>query len=116
MAGFARAMGQHPGETFVFIVGMDTLSRIDTWDDYESVVKDTALMAAWRADTAPTALDELRRRLGVLGQHLRVTALEVEHAQMSSTQIRQQLRAGEQPEGLEAGVLEYIVAQGLYRA
>lgn len=114
LAGFGAVMAAHPSEEFVFILGMDALGRLDRWDDYESIVRTTTLMGARRTGTDEAVVADLRARLGVLGEELKVRLFDFEHG-ASSTAVKKGLVAGERPADLDERVLDYIVRNGLYR-
>jgi len=101
----------------VFIVGMDTLARLDRWDDFQSVVEQSSFAVAHRPGTPVQELEALRGRLGGLGDRLKVQLFDFDdHGAASSTVIRRQLQVGERPEFLDQRVYEYILAHGLYGA
>lgn len=105
-----------PAESLAFIVGLDTLFRLDTWKDVESVVKSTSYIAVHRPGTSVAGLVALRARLGPLGERLQVEVIEAETpSEVSSTQIRQQVAAGEAPQGVAPAVRQYIEQHQLYR-
>lgn len=128
MGGFAQLMAARPGDRFVMIVGLDTLARLDTWEDHERVVRTAAFLAAVRPGVAAATVSELRQRLGELGAWLDVRLFEfAAHSEASSTAVRQELGRGgqlrdggagrprERPGALSAAVFEYIERHGLYR-
>jgi nicotinate-nucleotide adenylyltransferase len=127
MKGFAQLTAARPGDRFVMIVGLDTLSQLDTWDDYERVVRTVAFLAAHRPGVAPTVVSELRQRLGELGARLDVRTFELAgYNEASSTAVRQELmQAGRQfgaaagrrvrPKALPVSVFAYIERHDLYR-
>lgn len=115
LAGFGRILERHAGKRFVFILGMDALIRLDRWEDYESIVNTTSLMAAGRTGLGSVAVEGLRQRLGELGGKLDVRLFEFEHP-ASATVIRERAREGVRPEWLEPAVWRYIEERGLYRS
>ncbi|MDB5179023.1 MAG: nicotinic acid mononucleotide adenylyltransferase [Patescibacteria group bacterium] len=116
MAGFAQLMARYPDERFVFIVGMDTIGRLDSWEGFEFVVRNTSFAVAQRPGTG----DELAALRGRLGDELG-TMLDArvftfaDHTEASSRQAREALRRGEQSVELDERVREYVRQQGLYR-
>jgi nicotinate-nucleotide adenylyltransferase len=113
---FRSVMAEQAGGEFVFIVGEDTLVRIDTWKDVESVVTLASYAVARRHGTADDALDKLRVRLGPLSSCLRVQWFDFEdHGAASSLLIREDLRRGRVPRSLDPRVLDYIQTHHLYR-
>jgi nicotinate-nucleotide adenylyltransferase len=117
MPTFLRIVASHPEEyRFVFVLGMDAFLRLDGWGDVESVVNNATYAVAHRTGSAASEIGELRWRLGWLGPELKVSVFEFDgYEGVSSTAVRRALRAGELPDGLPAGVYEYILRQGLYR-
>ena len=113
-AGLAR---RHPESELYYIVGSDTLAMVDRWDDVETVVEQTTFLVAERGNVgAGRVADELRGRLGALGDRLRAKVFEFSgHNGASSLRVRAQLAAGERPEALDERVYQYILAHNLYR-
>jgi nicotinate-nucleotide adenylyltransferase len=112
---FRQLTQAYPGTSFLFIVGMDTLARLDSWDDPGRVVEHSVFAVAHRPGTPVQELDALRQRLGTLGDRLKVQLFDFDdHGLASSTDIRRQLRAGERPDALDSRVLGYIVDHNLY--
>jgi nicotinate-nucleotide adenylyltransferase len=115
-AVFRAVMDEQPGNSYVFIVGADTLVRLDTWKDVQSVVRLTIYAVARRDGTDLEAVDDLKQRLGSLGGELRVRWFDFDdHAAASSRLIRQSIRQGSPPRSLDPKVLDYIQAHHLYR-
>ncbi len=105
MAEFGRLMAHYPDTEFVFIVGIDVLATLDTWN-YSEIVRSLSFAVARRAGGPEIKSDG----------HLRVQWLDLaEHTEASSRQVKAQLRAGERPAELDDGVFEYIQERGLYR-
>jgi nicotinate-nucleotide adenylyltransferase len=116
MNTFDQLMKRHAGTRFVFIVGMDTISRLDGWDDIESVVRNTSFAVAARPGTELDALHDLKKRLGILGHLLHARLFEFDdHGAITSTMIREQVRTNIAPQGLNREVDEYIRSHQLYR-
>ena len=115
MAGLVGILEAHPETSFKFIVGLDTLLRLDEWDNHEQIVRQAAFAVARRAGSSESQLEGLRRRLGSLGPALRVELFELgEHARASSMTIRRQIAAGERPDSLDQAVYQYIATHRLY--
>jgi nicotinate-nucleotide adenylyltransferase len=115
---FERLMGQHPGHEFVFIVGMDTMARLDRWQEYERIIEGQKFVVAQRAGVSDRTLDELKGRLGPgLGERLRAQVFAFDdYASASSGLARQQLAEGVDDALLDAKVAAYIRRHGLYGA
>jgi nicotinate-nucleotide adenylyltransferase len=115
--GFQQIFAGFPQSQFKFIVGMDTLLRLDRWEDLESVVNSTAYIVAHRPGTSVDGLSQLRRRLGPLGDDLKVELVDLPTlTDASSTRVRQLLAKGERISELDDGVFRYIAERGLYRS
>lgn len=99
----------------VFVLGIDAFCRLDRWQEVEYVVQNATFAVARRAGVADGELADLRRRLGPLRSQLKVTEFGFEGAEAeSSSRAKDSLRIGERPAGLDARVLEYILANQLY--
>jgi nicotinate-nucleotide adenylyltransferase len=115
MQTFAELMRRAAPNRLIFIVGMDTIARLDRWDDPESVVKNASFAVAQRPSASKNEVDELRVRLGRLGRGLNVRLFEIDdHALASSMDIREQLRAGLRPSALDERVYQYVLDHHLY--
>ena len=115
MTTFLELMRNNPDDKFVFIVGMDAISRLDGWEDYESVVNSASFAVATRPGAVPETINSLKRRLGPLGEALDVHLFEFDdHGAATSTKIRDQIRSGQRPESVDDSVYEYILKHDLY--
>jgi len=111
-AALARELGS---KSVVFVMGIDTLARLDRWPDVESVVKNATYLAARRGGVGDAEVAALRQRLGPLGSALRVQLFEFnEAAGASSAQVRAAVRAGEPTVDLDPMVRDFIERKGLY--
>jgi nicotinate-nucleotide adenylyltransferase len=116
MTGFAQLMRRRPRDRFVFIVGIDTIARLDTWEDHERVVKLAAFLVAHRPEVSVEAIEALKGRLGPLGSWLDARLFEFDdYSEASSTAVRRELAAGQRPAALAPAVDQYIREHGLYR-
>ena len=116
MATFKHIMAEHPAHQYVFIVGIDTLVRLDTWKQAQSIVDSATFAVAHRPGTSLDAIDDLKRRLGAAGERLRVLYFDFDdHSAASSTAVRRALREGRPGAGLDPRVAGYIREHGLYR-
>ncbi|MCM1297937.1 MAG: nicotinate (nicotinamide) nucleotide adenylyltransferase [Firmicutes bacterium] len=103
---------EYPGKgvKFFFIIGGDMLFYFTNWFRYESVLKECSVVAAARDEDSYADMCEEAARLG----HVKVLNLPV--TEISSTQIREKLRKGENTDGLiPVEVAEYINKHKLYQ-
>jgi nicotinate-nucleotide adenylyltransferase len=113
---FIDLFNEHPNDGFVFITGMDTIGRLDRWEDFESVVKNTSFAVSHRPGTPITALSDLQDRLNEAGLELKAEVFETrDFGEASSTKIRRELEGGRVPAHLDPRVFEYIKQNKLYR-
>jgi len=102
---FGRLMAHYPDTEFVFIIGIDVLATLDTWEDAKQV-RELSFAVARRAGAPEIKLDE----------HLRVQWFDLaKHGGASSRQVQIELKAGKRPSELHDRVLEYILERGLYK-
>ncbi len=111
---------RHPGDELTLIVGADMARTLPQWRQPQQILRLARLAVAERDDTAQR---EIRQVLAPLiaaagvGEDDRVTFLEMEPVDVSSSQIRELLAAGRGVDDLvPPAVAEYIAGHGLYRA
>jgi nicotinate-nucleotide adenylyltransferase len=106
-----RAIKQsNPQAELTFIVGADMARTLPAWREPGALVELAGLAVAEREDTGR---EEVLRALSPLGT--RVTFLAMGMLEVSSSQVRERVKAGEPTEGLVApAVAEYIAAHALY--
>ena len=100
-----RLKQERPGDRLLFLIGADAFSEIETWFRWRDVIEQTEFLVVSRPGhdyDIPTGA--------------RVHRLDDMDIPVSSSQIREQLRAGLTPEALDAAVLAYIRANALYAA
>ncbi len=116
MAGFGELARRHGDHAFVFIVGMDVMAGLDSWEEVEKVVREAAFLVARRPGADGRLIDDLRGRLGGLGRRLAARIFDFEGYNLaSSKQVREAVRTGARPGPLDDRVYGYIVEHGLYR-
>jgi nicotinate-nucleotide adenylyltransferase len=108
-----RAIKQgDPQADLTFIVGADMARTLPAWREPRALVGLAGLAIAEREETGR---EEVLRALAPLGA--RMTFLAMPMLEVSSSQVRERVKAGEPIEGLVApAVAEYIAAHGLYRS
>jgi nicotinic acid mononucleotide adenylyltransferase len=113
---FEAIVREYPDYRFVHILGVDTFVRLDRWQDVQSVVGHATYAVAYRPGTPTQAVTDLKARLGSLADRLEVQRFEFDdHGLASSTEIRRQLAAGEQPASVDPKVYDYVLSHSLYR-
>ncbi len=126
-----RVRGLYPGARIFFILGTDAFLEIGTWREHARVLEESLFIVMTRPgapmeDAAGVVGDSLRERVreiaegetvdeGVLGDH-RIFLLPIRALDVSSTEVRRRVRAGETVAGLvPEAVGDYIRSHGLYR-
>lgn len=99
-----------PGEQLFLLIGGDMLFSFKEWYKYESILKESKVCAVARGGDSFTDMLEFAAEMG------RVKVLPTGIVDVSSTQIREKLAAGEDISELVPGnVADYIAANDLYR-
>ncbi|MGE5644579.1 MAG: nicotinate-nucleotide adenylyltransferase [Acidobacteriota bacterium] len=93
-----------PEDEMFFLIGSDAFAEIQTWYRWRDVARETAFIVV----TRPGHSYEIPP--GARVERLETVALEV-----SSSEIRARLAAGDSPPELPPAVLDYIRTHGLYR-
>lgn len=107
-----RLHTDHPGAEIYFITGFDAVAELSTWMRHEEVVRLCRFVAVARPGTGAA---ELERRLPA-SYLKRIEILESTDLGISSTEIREQVRAGRPIRYLTPdSVVEYIARHGLYK-
>jgi nicotinate-nucleotide adenylyltransferase len=102
----------HPETELTFIVGADMALTLPDWREPEALVGLAKLAVAGRDDGRR---EDVLRELAPLAAE--TAFLEMPVVDISSSQVRERVHAGESIAGLvEPAVAEYIAAHGLYRA
>ena len=97
-----------------FILGLDTLAQVPSWREPQRIVEMCHLVGAQRPGCRDLDLKALEQSIpGAAG---RIIILSNRLIDVSSSQIRQRVAAGQSIEGIvPADVARYIEQQGLYR-
>ncbi|MDR2357554.1 MAG: nicotinate (nicotinamide) nucleotide adenylyltransferase [Oscillospiraceae bacterium] len=110
-----RFSGEHPGATVYLITGTDMFLTLRNWKDAGSILETVVpAVGARRGGDAPKIRETaeiMRRELGVAPE-----IIEFEPVEMSSSRLRDALRAGEGKEYLAEGVYACIIRNGFYGA
>jgi len=100
-----RLQRERPGDRLLFLIGADAFSEIETWFRWRDVIELTEFLVVSRPGHDYD-----------IPAGARVHRLDDMEIPVSSSQIREQLRAGLTPEALDESVLAYIRAHALYAA
>ena len=106
-----------PGTQLFFITGADAFAEIASWSRYPAVLDLANFVVVSRPGTT---LDSLRERVPSAFNHrsdanTRVILVEAHTPDVSSTEIRHRVRAGQSLSGLVPDAVEtYITAHHLY--
>ena len=105
---------ERPEVEWTYIVGADTLHKLDSWKEFPRVAR-LCVFAAVERPGCDRALTELRAKAIAECYHTRVEILSVSGPKISSTQVRRCVAEGKDIGGLvPAGVAAYIRDHGLY--
>ena len=99
-----RLKRERPGERMYFLIGADAFSEIETWFRWRDVLTEVDFLVVSRPGSQYD-----------IPEGARVFPLDGVDIPISSSEIREQLRAGERPETLNPPVLAYIREHGLYQ-
>lgn len=99
-----RLKRERPGERMYFLIGADAFSEIETWFRWRDVLNEADFLVVSRPGSQYD-----------IPEGARVHRLDDLEIPISSSEIREQLRAGERPETLDPAVLAYIREYGLYQ-
>lgn len=100
---------RYPDYMFHLLIGGDMLFSFEQWFKYESILKEVKVCAVARENDSLSDMMEYANELG------RVKVLPTPTVELSSTEIRAKIAAGEDITGLvPAPAAEYIAQRGLY--
>jgi len=109
----ADALRKHHFADAIFFIGADEFAAFPSWKDPDEVLRRTRLAVATRPGYPPTAFEDV---LAQLEQPERVEFFEIPAIEVSSSHVRQRVRAGEPIVGLVPdAVAREIEGAGLYR-
>ncbi|MBR3146558.1 MAG: nicotinate-nucleotide adenylyltransferase [Eubacterium sp.] len=106
----------HPYDRYWLIVGSDQFIALESWYKGKDILEDFQIILAPRPGYRMDDLEEkVGRYTSVFGTQVRVVRNDM--LDISSTGIKENIRAGKGIEGLvPAGIEQYINEHGLYRA
>ena len=104
---------ENPKADLFFLLGSDGVMKLRGWHRLEEVIPLCSFLVCPRVGVVPRSVlqDEIAW-LRVLG--CRISTIRMEPVSISSTEIRNQLAAGQPSPGLTAPVREYCSLRGLY--
>ena len=106
---------KYPKADFYYIIGADTLMELHKWRRFETVLTLTTFLVCPRSwHYTQDQLDAEQQRLEAMGGRFHL--LEMDVVDVSSTEVRQAILAGEETPLLPVQVRQYAAAAGLYGA
>lgn len=109
----ADALRKHHFADAIFFIGADEFAAFPSWKDPDEVLRRTRLAVATRPGYPPAAFEDV---LAQLQQPERVEFFEIPAVEVSSSDVRRRVRAGEPIVGLVPdAVAREIEGAGLYR-
>lgn len=97
---------KYPNDNFFFVIGGDMLSTLDTWYNWQELIKLTSFIAFKRQGLSD--FDTAYNRLTNFGAEINV--IETEITNVSSTELRKNINEKLLPKK----IYEYIVQKGIY--
>lgn len=106
---------RHPKDELWLLMGTDMFLTLHRWHEPEVILSLAGICAFGRAEGDGEDLFAPQRELLEKQYHARVTTITLPGlVEISSSQLRQRLEAGERPEELDPSVRGYILRHGLY--
>ena len=101
---------QFPDDQFFLLIGGDMLYSFDQWFKYEAILNEAKVCAVARGGDSYPDMLEFANEMG------KIRVLPTQAVDISSTEIREKIAAGEDIAGLvPEGAAEYIAEHCLYR-
>ena len=106
---------EHPEEQLYFIIGADSVAQLHTWHNIQELLELAIFVAAGRPGY-DGVMEEAESHLGAIARK-RIMLLDTPEYDVSSTEIRSRIKAGQPLTGLVTTEVEkYIYEHGLYGA
>ncbi len=106
---------EHPEEQLYFIIGADSVAQLHTWHNIQELLELAIFVAAGRPGY-DGVMEEAESHLGAIARK-RIMLLDTTEYDVSSTEIRSRIKAGQPLTGLvTTEVEEYIYEHSLYGA
>ena len=97
---------KHPSDKFYFVIGGDMLSSLDSWYNWQELIKLVPFIAFKRE--GQLSFDDDHNRLSAYGADIKVVNAKIDD--ISSTQLRQKIDKNLLPKK----VYNYIIQKGIY--
>jgi nicotinate-nucleotide adenylyltransferase len=106
-----------PDDQLFFLLGADSLADFNQWVRPAEICRLATLLVVQRPDLADPNVDDLMQLLSPSGVEAQIQVVNMDPTPISSSHIRQQIRAGESrwQDSVAPSVAEYIEQRGLYR-
>lgn len=106
---------EEPETEFYFLMGADSLKDFDKWRHSEIIAQKCKILAAMRGDMGNQEVEQLAQKLSKL-YHANFFLLKIPQTDLSSTQIRENIRKGKSiKECVPKQVEQYIQEHQLYK-
>lgn len=106
---------EHPDQQLYFIIGADSVAQLHTWNNIQELLELAIFVAAGRPGY-DGVMEEAESHLGSIARK-RIMLLDTEEYDVSSTEIRSNIKVGKSLTGLVPEAVEkYIYDHGLYGA
>lgn len=106
---------QFPGSQIWWLMGSDSLMKLNTWKKWQTLVRQINIAVAMRpGDNLHQVPKELHQWLGEALQNGSVRILSAPLHAVSSTEIRRSLQQKQHADGIAPQTLQYIRRHGLY--
>lgn len=106
---------EHPEEQLYFIIGADSVAQLHTWHNIQELLELAIFVAAGRPGY-DGVMEKAESHLGAIARK-RIILLDTTEYDVSSTEIRSRIKAGQPLTGLvTTEVEEYIYEHSLYGA
>ena len=107
---------KYPQNEYYFIVGGDTLMKMEKWQNPEKIFENTTILVARRVEVPDEAMDikieEYKEKYGA-----KVEILPIEYTDLYSGKIRDRVKAGRSIRYMvHYKAVEYIKKHGLYKS
>jgi len=108
-----RYLKTQSDDELLWVIGADCLQNLHLWKDIKGILNLANFQLLTRPDSALELPDTLIELMGDRGRDMIDNVIELQMP-YSSSEIRQALGRGQDPEGLDAEVLSYIRKERLY--